>query len=68
VIAAVIELVDIPALRRLYSIYTRRLGRAYGVAARPDFIAATAAMLGVMVFDTLPGLFIGIASSLLLLL
>ena len=68
VIAAVIELVDIPALRRLYAIYTRRLGRAYGVAARPDFIAATAAMLGVMVFDTLPGLFIGIASSLLLLL
>jgi high affinity sulfate transporter 1 len=68
VIAAVIELVDIPALRRLYGIYTRRLGRDYGVAARPDFIAAVAAMLGVMVFDTLPGLFIGIACSVLLLI
>jgi sulfate permease, SulP family len=37
------------------------------VAARPDFIAAVAAMLGVLVFDTLPGLFIGIAISMLLL-
>ncbi len=38
------------------------------MAARPDFIAAVAAMLGVPVFDTLPGLFIGISMSLLLLL
>src|SRR5262249_10254352 len=38
------------------------------VAARPDFVAAIAALLGVLVFDTLPGLFIGIAVSLLLLL
>jgi high affinity sulfate transporter 1 len=68
VIAALIDMVDIPALRRLYGIYTQRLGRAYGVAARPDFIAAVAAMLGVMVFDTLPGLFIGIACSILLLI
>jgi len=68
VIAAVIELVDVDSLRRLYGVYTRRLGRAYGVAARPDFIAAIAAMLGVMVFDTLPGLFIGISVSLVLLL
>jgi SulP family sulfate permease len=52
----------------LYRVYTRALGRAYGVAARPDFIAAVAAMLGVLVFDTLPGLFIGIAISLTLLL
>ena len=43
-------------------------GSVYGVAARPDFIAAIAALLGVLVFDTLPGLFIGIAVSLLLLL
>ena len=42
--------------------------RIYGVAARPDFVAALAALLGVLVFDTLPGLFIGIAVSLLLLL
>ena len=68
VIAALIELVDIPALVDLYRVYTHRLGRAYGVAARPDFIAAVAAMLGVLVLDTLPGLFLGIGISLLLLL
>jgi sulfate permease, SulP family len=68
VIVAVAELVDFSALAALYRIYTRRLGRAYGVAARPDFIAALAALLGVLVFDTLPGLFIGIGVSLLLLL
>jgi sulfate permease, SulP family len=68
VVAALIELVDVPALVGFYRVYTRRLGEAYGVAARPDFIAAVAAMLGVLVFDTLPGLFIGIAMSLLLLL
>jgi MFS superfamily sulfate permease-like transporter len=68
VIAAVIELVDIGALATLYRIYTRALGRAYGgIAARPDFIAALAAMAGVLIFDTLPGLFLGIAISLLLL-
>ena len=68
VIAALIELVDFPALAELYRLYTRRLGRIYGAAARPDFIAAVAAMFGVLVFDTLPGLFIGIAVSMLLLL
>jgi len=65
VIAAVIELVDVGALKRLYRDTTRGVDP---VAARPDFIAAIAAMLGVLVFDTLPGLFIGIATSLLLLL
>ncbi len=68
VIAAVIELVDVGALRDLYRLYSRRLGRIYGHAARPDFIAAVAAMAGVLVFDTLPGLVIGIVTSLLLLL
>ena len=68
VIAAVIELVDIPALARLYRVWTSRLGRIYGPAARPDFVAAVAAMLGVLVFDTLPGLFIGIAVAFALLL
>ena len=68
VIAAVIELVDIGALRGFYALYTKRLGRIYGTAARPDFIAAVAAMLGVLIFDTLPGLVIGIIVSLLLLL
>ena len=67
-IAAVIELVDIPALERLYRVWTNRLGRIYGPAARADFIAAIAALLGVLVFDTLPGLFIGISVSLVLLL
>ena len=67
VIAAIVELVDVPALVELYRAYTRRLGREFGFAARPDFIAAVAALLGVTVFDTLPGLFIGIAVSLLLL-
>ena len=67
VIAAVIELVDVRSLRRLYLVWSERLGSLYGPAARVDFIAALAAMLGVLVFDTLPGLFIGIAVSLLLL-
>ena len=68
VIAAVIELVDIPALVRLYRVWTGHLGGIYGWAARADFLAALAALLGVLVFDTLPGLFIGIGVSILLLL
>ena len=67
VIAAVIELVDVKALVRLYRLYTAELGQIYGVSARPDLIAAVAAMVGVLVFDTLPGLFIGIACSVLLI-
>nr|WP_271212835.1 SulP family inorganic anion transporter [Rhodococcus wratislaviensis]GLK39583.1 sodium-independent anion transporter [Rhodococcus wratislaviensis] len=68
VIAAVIELVDISALRRLYGVWTERLGSIYGYAARADFAAALAAMVGVLLFDTLPGLVIGIGVSMLLLL
>jgi high affinity sulfate transporter 1 len=68
VIAAVIELVDVPALTRLYRIYAGRSRGRLAFAARPDFVAALAAMLGVLIFDTLPGLFIGIGVSLLLLL
>ena len=68
VIAAVIELVDIPGLVSLYRVATRQLRGIYGIAARPDFLAALAALLGVLIFDTLPGLFIGIVASLLLLL
>jgi Sulfate permease family len=41
-----------PPVRDLHAAAGPRLR----VAARPDFIAAVAAMLGVMVFDTLPGL------------
>jgi MFS superfamily sulfate permease-like transporter len=43
-------------------------GRIYGFAARADVIAAIAAMPGVLIFDTLPGLVIGGLDSLLLLL
>ena len=68
VIAAVVDLVDVPALVELYNTYTKRLGRQFGWIARPDFLAAIAATLGVMVFGTLPGLFIGIGVSLLLLI
>ncbi|MFD1815861.1 SulP family inorganic anion transporter [Rhodococcus gannanensis] len=68
VIAAVIELVDVASLRRLYRVWTERLGSIYGPAARPDFVAALAAMFGVLLFDTLPGLLIGIGVSVLLLL
>ncbi len=68
VIAAVVELVDFAALRRLYRVWTNRLGSIYGLAAREDFTAAIAAMLGVLLFDTLPGLVIGIGVSMLLLL
>jgi sulfate permease, SulP family len=68
VIAALIELVDYKALAALWRAYSSRLGKIYGFAARADFIAAIAAMLGVLVFDTLPGLIIGVADSVLLLL
>ena len=68
VIAALIDLIDFSALRDFYRVYSVRLGRAYGFAARADFIAAVAAMLGVMIFGTLAGLFIGVLISLLLLL
>ncbi len=68
VIAALIGLIDFLALRDFYRVYSSRLGRAYGFAARADFIAAVAAMLGVMVFGTLAGLFFGVLISLLLLL
>ena len=68
VIAAVIELVDIDALVGFYRLYSERIGKYFGVAARPDFIASLAALFGVLIFDTLPGLVIGIIVSLVLLL
>ncbi|MFC4373236.1 SulP family inorganic anion transporter [Nocardia halotolerans] len=67
VIAAVIELVDFTALRRLYGVWTQLLGSIYGRAARADFLGALAALLGVLLFDTLPGLLIGIGVAMLLL-
>jgi SulP family sulfate permease len=68
VIAALIDLVDVPSLVRLYRLHTAGLGRIYGFAARPDFVSALAALFGVLIFDTLPGLFIGIGVSIGLLL
>ena len=67
VIAALVELVDYRSLQGFYRIYSGRLGSIYGVAARTDFIAAMAALIGVLLFDTLPGLFIGIVTSIVLL-
>jgi len=68
VIAAVIELVDIAGLRRLFRVWTGPLAQIYRFAARSDFLAAVTAMAGVLLFGTLPGLFLGICVSLLLLL
>ncbi len=67
VIVAVSELVDLGAMVRLYRTVTGPLHAIYGHAARADFIAALAALLGVVIFDTLPGLFIGIGISVLLI-
>ncbi|UYM03617.1 SulP family inorganic anion transporter [Solicola gregarius] len=68
VIAAVIELVDFASIRRLYGVWTSRLGKIYRHSARADFASAIGAMFGVLIFDTLPGLFIGIGLSALALL
>jgi len=67
VIAAVIELVNYRPLARLYRLYTSDLRHIYGLATRADLIAAVAALGGVLIFDTLPGLFIGIGVSVLLI-
>ena len=68
VIAAVIELVDVALLRRLWRVRAGQLARAYPLSARADFVGAAASLVGVLVFETLPGLVIGIAVSLVLLL
>jgi sulfate permease, SulP family len=68
VIAAVIELVDIASLERLFRVQTGTLASVYRLTSRADFFAAVAALLGVLLFDTLPGLVIGVAVSLTLLI
>ncbi|NGP06782.1 SulP family inorganic anion transporter [Rhodococcus sp. 14C212] len=68
VIAAVTKLVDFRTLRKYARLATPSLRRIYGVAAYADFLAAASAMVGVLVFDILPGLFLGVAVSGLLLL
>ena len=67
VIGAVIELVDASSLTRLYRVQTGRLAAIYRYTSRADFIGAVAALLGVLLFDTLPGLIIGVIVSLVLL-
>ncbi|MCB0863982.1 MAG: SulP family inorganic anion transporter [Solirubrobacterales bacterium] len=66
VIAALIHALDFVGLSELSRI--RERGNPLNPGNRPDFIAAIAALLGVTVFDILPGLFIGIGVSLVLLL
>jgi SulP family sulfate permease len=61
VAAAVLELVDIPASRHLHLVWTPYLGGIYGWAARADVLAAVAARFGVLGFETLDGLFLGVA-------
>ncbi len=68
VVAAVIELVDIASLRRLWRVRTGRLASVYKLTSRVDFVAAAATLLGVLLFETLPGLVIGIGVSLALLI
>lgn len=68
VISAVVELVDVGALRDLYRLTTPALTAVYGLAARMDFLGAVAALLGVLLLGTLQGLLVGVGVSLLLLL
>ena len=68
VVAAVIELVDIASLRRLWRVRSGRLASLYRLTSRADFLAAAATLLGVLLFETLPGLVIGVAVSLALLI
>ena len=68
VIAAVIELVDISSLRHLWRVGTGAIARNHRITARADFVGALAALLGVLVLDTRPGLVIGIGVSLVLLI
>ncbi|WP_435112214.1 SulP family inorganic anion transporter [Nocardiopsis synnemataformans] len=68
VVTAVIELVDVRAIRDLYRVATPGLRAAYGAAARADFLGAVAAMFGVLLLGTLQGLLVGVGLSLLLLL
>lgn len=68
VIAAVIELVDLAALRRLWKAGAGPLVAVAPYTRRADFLAAVGALVGVLVFDTLPGLVIGIGISLVLLI
>ena len=68
VIVAVADLVDVRALASYYRAVAGRSVAPFSLAARPDFVAAIAALGGVLVLGTLPGLFAGIVVSLVLLI
>ena len=68
VVAAVIELVDIASLNVCGGCGPDGWPAVYKVTSRVDFFAAAATLLGVLLFETLPGLVIGIAVSLGLLI
>ncbi|MGO9854873.1 MAG: SulP family inorganic anion transporter [Acidimicrobiales bacterium] len=67
VVAALARLIDVGPLVQLFRSITGPQRDVYGPAARADFIASVAALAGVLIFDTLPGLFIGIAISVILI-
>ncbi|WP_206055541.1 SulP family inorganic anion transporter [Nocardioides sp. GY 10127] len=66
VVAAVIDLVDVRGMRRLWAVGSSAVTPR--PAARADFAGALAALVGVLLLDTLPGLLVGVGVSLLLLL
>lgn len=68
VIVAVVDLVDVSSLAGYHRAFAGRSATPFSLAARPDFVAAIAALVGVLVFGILAGLFIGIGVSLLLLI
>lgn len=68
VVAAVVELVDLASLRRLWRVRTGQVASVHRLTSRADFVAAVGALLGVLLLDTLPGLAIGVGLSLVLLI
>ena len=54
--------------RHLWRVGTGAIARNHRITARADFVGALAALLGVLVLDTRPGLVIGIGVSLVLLI
>jgi len=67
VVAAVAQLIDVHTMAQLYRSVTGPRRDVYGPVAKADFITSVAALIGVLIFDTLPGLFIGIAISVILI-
>ena len=68
VVAAVLELVDVAALRRLWWVGSGPLVRGHRLIGRADFVAALGALVGVLALGALAGLVIGVGLSVVLLL